>query len=187
MKNIFEKINKGWVIVIIVLILVIAVAVSFIIYNNSKKNGSSINLGTEIINNTSTGEEEPIKENASTEELKEKAPLMNMEDTDNVEFQNGEKINSSNNLRKDKEIEGLKITKISLHTEKGLSNFDATVENTTEEDFQGKIVKLIFKKNGEVIGEVEALIPTIKVNGTTTINVSTTKDIVNANDVVIEF
>ena len=120
----------------------------------------------------------------NTEEMKEKAPLIDMKNTDNAKIENGEKVNVSDNLKKDKELNGLKITNITLKTESGISKFTATVENTLEEDFTKKIVNLKFKKSdGSDLANVETIIPTIKAKQTGKISASTTADIANADDV----
>ena len=132
-------------------------------------------------------EEEQPKEFTSTLDMKEHAPLINMDNKENAKIENGEKINSSKTLRKDKTVSGLKLTKIQIHTEKGLSYFNATVENTAQEDFERKAINLKFKKSdGSVLANVGAVIPTIKAGGKGTINASTTQDIANANDFEIE-
>ena len=132
-------------------------------------------------------EEEQPKEFPSTLDMKEHAPLINMDNKENAKIENGEKINSSKTLRKDKTVSGLKLTKIQIHTEKGLSYFNATVENTAQEDFERKAINLKFKKSdGSVLANVGAVIPTIKAGGKGTINASTTQDIANANDFEIE-
>ncbi|MBQ9313663.1 MAG: hypothetical protein IJ220_01480 [Clostridia bacterium] len=169
------KVEKKELILLVVIIIVVTI-VGAVLYINSKKNSSNIREGEYTINHS------------STEVMKNQAPLIDMNNTENVKIQNGEKVNSSEYLRKDKELFGLKITNIRLYTKNGLSNFNATVENTTEEDFEGRIVNLIFKKNdGSILTNVEAVIPSIKAKGSTTINASTTEDITNALDVEIEF
>ena len=124
---------------------------------------------------------------ASTEDMKEHAPLINMNNTENAKIEKGEKINSSQNMQQEKEVSGLKITGITLHTEKGISYFNATVQNTTQENIERKVIKLKFKRGDESIFKiVEAILPEIKAGGTAQINASTTADIVNAYDVEIE-
>lgn len=174
MKNKSEKTNKC--LILLCIIIAIAIIVGAILYCNSNKNDSKISVKEQILNHT------------STEDMKEQAPLINMNNTENAKIQNGEKLNSSEKLKEDKILPGLKITNIKLHTESGLSNFYATVENTTEEEVKGGIVNLIFKKSdGSTLTNMEAMIPTIKANGSVTINASTTEDIANAYDVEIAF
>ena len=175
-ENMDEKIKKAnkiflIIIVIILIAVIIGVVTCIIIEKNNNENG----LGKEG------------KKYTSTLDMKEQAPLINMSNKENAEIEQGEKINSSQSLQEEKTVSGLKLTNIKLHTEKGLSYFNATVENTTQEDFEKKAVTLKFKKsNGKVLANVGAVIPTIKAGGKGIINASTTQDIVNAIDVEIE-
>ena len=159
--------------VLLIIIIVIAIIVGFIIYKIAKRNNSkNIIEGTYI----------------STEQMKEQAPLIDMTNVENAEIQNGEKINTSKKLEEGKEISGLIITNIKLYTQSGISNFYATVENKTGKDFKGGIVNLKFINNdGSILANVEAVLPSIKAKSSATINASTTKDIINASDVEIEF
>ena len=159
--------------VLLIIIIVIATIVGFIIYKIAKRNNSkNIIEGTYI----------------STEQMKEKAPLIDMNNLENAEIQNGEKINSSKKLEESKEISGIIITNIKLYTESGISNFYAIAKNNTGEDFKGGIVNLKFKNNdGSILASVEAILPPIKAKNSATINTSTAQDIVNASDVEIEF
>lgn len=164
-----KRLKKVLVITIIAIVLCVAI---FIVL--SKKNIKE------------NGEEQP-KEFTSTLDMKEHAPLINMANKENAKIVNGEKINSSKTLQENKTVSGLKLTKIQIHTEKGLSYFNATVKNTAQEDFERKAIYLKFKKSdGSVLANVGAVIPTIKAGGIGTINASTTQDIANANDFEIE-
>lgn len=168
-----KKANKIFLIIIVIILIavIIGVLTCIIIEKNNNENG----LGKEGKNYT------------STLDMKEQAPLINMDNKENAKIEQGEKINSSQSLQEEKTVSGLKLTNIKLHTEKGLSYFNATVENTTQEDFEKKAVNLKFKKsNGSVLANVGAVIPTIKAGGKGTINASTTQDIANASDVEIE-
>ena len=181
--------NKKVIIIGIIIILVIATIVGVVIYRHSRKNEPIVSGEVPAVNPTPTKSvQEQILNHTSTEDMKGQTPLINMENKENVKIDNGEKVNSSEYMKQEKEVSGLKISNISLYTESGLSHFHAIVENTTEEEFKGRGVKLIFKKSdGTTLTNVETLIPTIKAKGSTTINASTTQDIVNAIDVKIEF
>lgn len=168
-----EKENKRLKKVLVITIIAIVLCVAIFVVLDKK--------------NIKEHEEEQPKEYSSTLDMKEHAPLINMDNKENAKIENGEKINSSKTLQKNKTVSGLKLTKIQIHTEKGLSYFNATVKNTTKEDFERKAIYLKFKKSdGSVLAKVGAVIPTIKAGGKGTINASTTQDIANANDFEIE-
>ncbi len=169
-KNESGRHNKKIKAFLIIMILAIIVGATIYIKSHKKENI-----------------EDKTNNHISTEEMKEQAPLIDMNNTENAKIENGEKVNLSENLKKEKKISGLKITNIKLHTESGISYFNAIVENISEKDYAGGIVNLKFKKSDDsVLANVEASIPAIKVKGKGLINASTTADIVNAADVELE-
>ena len=154
---------------IIIVALVIIVGISVYIINNNSKKGEYNNSDVK-----------------TTEDLKEHESLIDMKNTENVKIKDGEKVNTSEKLTKDKEFSGLKVTDIKLQTKKGVSNFTATIENSSKEEYKGGIVTLTFKKSdGTDLAKVEAMIPAIKAGEKNTINASTTADVVNASNVEI--
>ena len=187
MKRLFEKTNKV-VLLVSIIVIVILIITFILVFNNAKKNGFNTNSEGQKVNHPSTEDiTEKVLNNTSTEELKDVAPLINMNDTQNVVMRNGEKVNSSEKLKEEKEVAGLKISNIVLQTRSGISVFNATVENTTDEDFEKRTVNLQFQQNdGISYITVKAKIPFIKAKGSATINTSTTKDIVNSYDVKFE-
>ena len=164
-----EKLNTKKVVILVIILIAIV-------------------IGVICINTFGKVKENKNQKYTSTEEMQEKAPLIDMDNTENAKIERGEKINSSQKMQEEKEVSGLKITNITLHTEKGISYFNATVENTTQESFERKVIKLKFKRgDGSIFKTVEAVLPEIKAGGVAKINASTTQDIVNASDVEIEF
>lgn len=180
--------NQKVIITVIVIVFVIATIAGVVIYHHSRKNEPIVSGEVPTVNPPPIKSvQEQILNHTSTEDMKGQTPLINMENKENVKIENGEKVNSSEYMKQEKEVSGLKISNISLYTESGLSHFRAIVENTTEEEFKGRGVNLIFKKSdGTTLTNVETIIPTIKAKGSTTINASTTQDIANAIDVKIE-
>ena len=174
-----HKVNNKEIIALIMIL--IAIILGVIIYQVKTKEFKK----SEPYPNTT--EETTETQQKTTEEMKDKVPLIDMNNKENVQIKNGEKVNISEEIEKEREISGLKITDIQLRTKSGVSNFTATVENASGEDFAGRVVVLKFKKSdGSSLADVEAWIPAIKAGETNTINASTTIDVVNASDVEIE-
>jgi hypothetical protein len=104
-----------------------------------------------------------------------------MNNTENAKIENGIKQNTSENILKDREIEGIKITDIKLEAQEGLSHFTATVKNDTSKNFDGGVAKITFtNKDGSIYAELEVYIPEMTQGGVNAIDAATTSDIINA-------
>lgn len=152
--------KKWWIFIGIVLLIIIIL----LIYKGStktKNQDDTSNNGTEISNQT---ENEFVK----------------------IE-EDGTKVNTSNKLSEVKTIEGLEISNIRL-TEKGnVTQILANVKNTTNTDVDGfKTTMTFYDKNGEIIVILGGHIPTVKANGTATLNTNSTGDFSNAYDFKVE-
>lgn len=156
-----------WMIVIIVIVALVIVGGIYLATRNS---------GSE--NTTQTEEEQ-----AQTGEYS----LIDMENEDNVKIENGVKENNSQALLKEKELLGMKITNIRLAAENGLTNFTADVKNTSGSDFVGRAIIIVFKnEDGTEFSRLEGYLPDIKKGESNRIDASTTADVSNAYDFIIE-
>ena len=111
-----------------------------------------------------------------------------MNNTENAKIENGVKQNTSENILKDRNLNGIAITEIKLSAQQeGLSYFTATVQNNTSKDFKGGVAKITFtNKDGSVYAELEVYIPEMKAGAKNSIDAATTSDIANAYDFSIE-
>ena len=167
-----KKINFKNIIALLVIIAIITVGI--IIYKNSKKEEQG-------------QEQEKIQEETAQQESTKQIELIDMNNTENAKIENGIKQNTSKNILKDRDLNGISITEIQLNAQEGLSHFTATVKNNTATDFAGGVAKITFtNKDGSVYAEMEVYIPEIKVGATNAIDASTTADIANAYDFNIE-
>lgn len=157
-----KKLNKRRILItLIILIIMILICIYIKIAN-----GSSNKLFTP-------------KESTRTD-------LIDMNNTENAKIVDGEKVNTSN-ATKDKNVSGLKFTKVILKTENGVSVFMADVKNDTGKDFAETMVIISFKdKTGTIISDMEMAIPAILKGNTISVNAATTADVVNASDIAIE-
>ena len=134
----------------------------------------------------------------STRSIKEKIPSENsnkdnilkpvdMNNLENAKVENGEKINISESIVSDKEINGLKITNTVLKTEQETSLFTADIVNKSGKDFSGGMLVLEFTdNNGRIFATLNASIDPIKASETGKISAKTTADIIYSKDYSIE-
>lgn len=150
---------------IIIIILIIAIIIGIILFKNKP----------EEFNKT----QENIKQSQNG--------YIDMNNTENAKIEDGIKQNTSENVLKEREIEGIKITDIKLEAQEGLSHFTATVKNDTSKKFDGGVAKITFtNKDGSVYAELEVYIPEIAQGGVNAIDAATTSDIINAYNFSIE-
>ena len=147
-------------IIAIIVIAVIATIIYFVVKNNKEE---------------------------ETQNAQNENSLIDMNNTENAEIIEGNKQNTSEALVQNKVYEGMTITGINLAVYDGMSSFTATVENTSDKDYEGGIVVLIFtNQDGSEYARLEASIPEVKKGESTFIDAGTTSDIANAYDFRIE-
>lgn len=106
---------------------------------------------------------------------------------ENVEIKDNVKENNSSALLKEKEFAGMKVRDIKLTASNGTTKFLATVENTSNADFKNQKIVVVFKnKDGSEYARLNAYLGDIKVGATAEIDATTTSDLSNAYDFVIE-
>ena len=136
-------------------------------------------------NKTKTKQEQNENQQETTEQ--ERIGLIDMNNTENAKIENGIKQNTSENILKDRNLNGIEITEIQLNAQEGISHFTATVKNNTSKDFAGGVAKITFtNKDGSTYAELEVYIPEMKTEATNSIDASTTADIANAYNFSIE-
>lgn len=113
--------------------------------------------------------------------------LIDMNNTENVKIENGVKENISSPLLKEKTLIGLRVSNIRLVAENGMTNFTADVKNTSSTDFLEREITIVFRrKDGSELARLRGQLPDIKNGETNRIDASTTADMTNAYDFVIE-
>lgn len=165
MKN--QKVNFKIIAIVIAIFIIIILGV--ILYKNKTK----------------TKQEQNENQQETTEQ--ERIGLIDMNNTENAKIENGIKQNTSENILKDRNLNGIEITEIQLNAQEGISHFTATVKNNTSKDFAGGVAKITFtNKDGNTYAELEVYIPEMKTEATNSIDASTTADIANAYNFSIE-
>lgn len=113
----------------------------------------------------------------------------NQEETNQVveEFvqvqEDGTKVNISNKLKEEKELDGLKIGNIQLTEKDGQLRLLANVTNTTSKDVDAFFIDIIlYDKNGNEIDTILGLVSPVKAGQTVELNAGITEDYANAYD-----
>ena len=159
MKN---KINKK-IIYALLLIIIIVLSVLLIVYVNTR-----LNKKEEII------EEKPYY------------GLIDMENKENVKIENNVKENISDKLLQEKKFEEMTVKEIQLIAKDATTNFTATIENTSQKDYEESQIEIVFlKEDGSEYGVLPTYLASLKIGETTQINASTTSDLTNAYDFMI--
>ena len=161
---------KKIVISIIVIVVIIAVGIGLYFYINSKDNkGNEVSITNQV------------------SEDNQDLSLIDFNNTNNVDVSNNIKKNNSEQLKKEKTYEGMKITDINLEASNGSTSITANVENVTDSDFTGRSIVIVFtNEDGTEYARLQGYIPDILKGKSTVLNASTTSDISNAYDFYIE-
>lgn len=163
--------------VVLVIVCIIAVGVMYWLKNTGTK---------EVTKTSSSG----VSDSTTTQEEEEQSregELIDMENTTNAKIEDGNKINTSEELHADKTFKGMNIKDIKLQTEDYISNFTATVENNSGADYEGGTITIVFtNQDGSEYVRLNSLLPPIKNGETNEITASSTADIINAYNFSIE-
>lgn len=120
-----------------------------------------------------------------TEVNKEKTNRINEEFVQVL--QNGTKLNTSEELKQVKMIDGLQITNIQLTEKDGQTVLLADVTNTTNTDTRVIGINIIIlDKQGKEIAKIPGVISPLKSGATKQLNVGITEDYSNAYDFKVE-
>ena len=191
-ENKSRSIKIGIIVLIIVLIIALIGTIFYLNKDKIIKNSNEKSQTSKTSNSENSENIESTDENNDASDSEESIPgdasLIDMSNTENVEIVQGEKVNNSEKITRDRELNGLKLTNIKIQTENNISMFTADVKNDTGNKFNGGAIKLtFFNASGEEYADFEAWIPEINEGGTNSINAGTTMDIVNSTDMKIEF
>ncbi len=191
-ENKSRSIKIGIIVLIIVLIIALIGTIFYLNKDKIIKNSNEKSQTSKTSNSENSENIESTDENNDASDSEESIPgdasLIDMSNTENVEIVQGEKVNNSEKITRDRELNGLKLTNIKIQTENNISMFTADVKNDTGNKFNGGAIKLtFFNASGEEYADFEAWIPEINEGGTNSINAGTTMDIVNSADMKIEF
>lgn len=96
-------------------------------------------------------------------------------------------INISDELKKEKEFQGMIIKDINISRENGITNLTANIENNTENKFEEREIKIIFQNEDNTqISILKTKLKTIEKGETAELNISTSLDLTQAYNFRIE-
>ena len=112
---------------------------------------------------------------------------IDLSNTSYVTTKDGEKVNTSEALKKEKMVNGLKITNIQITTNKnGKTTILADVENTTNEATKLQFVTIsILDKAGQELSKVDGMIVALEPGQKTQLNVGVPSSSIEAYDFTI--
>ena len=97
--------------------------------------------------------------------------------------EDGTKVNISNKLKEEKELDGLKIGNIQLTEKDGQLTLLANVTNTTSQDVDAFFIDIIlYDKDGNEIDTILGLVSPVKAGQTVELKAGITEDYANAYD-----
>ena len=98
-------------------------------------------------------------------------------------LQDGSKLNKSEELLKEKELDELEISNIQLKETGGITTLLADVKNNTNHEIQERDVTIeVLDKQGNVITRLNGVIDTVGAGEKVQLNMSVTGDVANAYD-----
>ena len=102
-------------------------------------------------------------------------------------LEEGTKLNISDKLKEIRKLDGIEISGIQLTNQNGVTVILGTVTNTTSSDKEITPVKItLYNDKGNVIEEIEGILPSIKAGESEQMNIGTSVDYANAYDLKIE-
>ena len=103
-----------------------------------------------------------------------------------IQEEDGIRVNTSEKIKEEKEIDGLKITEINIEEKDNETIFTANVTNTTNETKGDYAVNIIAKdKNGNEIKTIGGYINAVEAGGKTVLRIKTSYDFANTYDIDI--
>lgn len=167
----FKLKREHWFIIVIVIVVIACIVIGILITNKGKNPASGEGQNQE---QQGSGEENPNG-------------LIDFGNKENVDITDNTKTNNSEALKKDRTFQGMQVKDITLVAQNGITNFTATIENTTAKDFPDSNIVIVFKnKDGSEYQRLESRIGEIKAGGTASINAGIIADLSNAYDFTIE-
>ena len=121
-------------------------------------------------NNQEPGEQNVVVQNEVEEKYVQQLP-------------DGSKLNTSEQFKKEKKLDGLVITNIQFRETEGITKLLADVENKTDKKTEKKRVKIkVLDEKGNKLTEIRGIIAPIEAKGKTQLNMGVTTDVSNAYD-----
>ena len=111
--------------------------------------------------------------------------IINMENTENVSIEDNKKVNTSSKFKEEKVYNNIVLKDVSLYTDANtrITTFTATVENRSNERFNGENLQITFlNNNNEPINSIEIYIDGLDAGSSNSISAFSGDDVANAYD-----
>lgn len=152
-----------WMIIVFIIVIITVILVL------TKKSGEVEKVGKDESNETNITEVTKVAK--ATEEKYVEV------------LENGSKLNTSEELHKEKEVSGLVLTGINLQETGGITKLTAQVQNNTGSAVEEKMISIeVLNKQGGKITTLKGIIGKMEVGGTAVLDISVTRDISDAYD-----
>lgn len=103
------------------------------------------------------------------------------------EDETGEKVNTSEDLNKEKTFGDYKVSSISLKTESGANTLTATIENVSSKTTEEGVYNLVFTdKSGQEKGKITVFIKSMTPNETVEIRSTINLDVIDSYNFKLE-
>lgn len=162
--------KKEKMVILVLLIITIALIAVGVVTRNNK--------------NTQTANNNPNKSNSSQNAGGE---IQNLDEENVVTLDDGTRLNTSKELKKEKTIDGMKITEIQLTEKANMTVLLANLTNTSNETKGGYVADItLLDKEGNELTTLHPYIDELAAGESTQLNASTSLDFANAYNFRIE-
>lgn len=176
--NLKQRDKLVFTIIVVAIVIAIIVCIVVAVGGNAKEN-SGVQNNVQSGNKQTNNEEPNVNDNLDGQ--------IDYSNDTNVKIKDNVKENNSKALLQEKDFDGMKVKNIKLIASNGTTKFTATVENTSTTDFKNQKIVIIFKnQDGSELARLNSYLGDIKVGSTAEIDASTTSDVSNAYDFVIQ-
>ena len=171
-----DKRKEAAVILCIVAILIIILMLVLFL---PKKDNNTVDNSNQNNNND---ENSQVENNNS---IGDTSNIINMENTENVSIEDNKKVNTSSKFKEEKVYNNIVLKDVSLYTDANtrITTFTATVENRSNERFNGENLQITFlNNNNEPINSIEIYIDGLDAGSSNSISAFSGDDVANAYD-----
>lgn len=175
-----KKRDKRKEVAVILCIVAILIIILMLVLFLPKKDNNSVDNGNQN-NNNNNNENSQVENN----NIGDTSNIINMENTENVSIEDNKKVNTSSKFKEEKVYNNIVLKDVSLYTDANtrITTFTATVENRSNERFNGENLQITFlNNNNEPINSIEIYIDSLDAGSSNSISAFSGDDVANAYD-----
>lgn len=174
-----KKRDKRKEVAVILCIVAILIIILMLVLFLPKKDNNTVDNSNQNNNND---ENSQVENNNS---IGDTSNIINMENTENVSIEDNKKVNTSSKFKEEKVYNNIVLKDVSLYTDANtrITTFTATVENRSNERFNGENLQITFlNNNNEPINSIEIYIDGLDAGSSNSISAFSGDDVANAYD-----